>query len=281
WRIDHQNCGKPWSSSTSGPSPISATWKRMPFALISRWIHGPSTRTPSRSGPDMRTRHAHQRATPRLEARPSFSPPFSALAQRGRGLWLAGDGVDVGLDRVNGPLVLLHLAKCHHCGARGDECTGDVDPTNDQERPAQRDAECVDAERRRDRDDRRREQQEDQRNDDAASRGGELHRPDFHIRLDELDLLVNEQSEVAAQRRDELAERSLTEWRGRQHPLAGVPVGARRGLTLLSGRHATLPLCRLAADLLVMLSAILVPSEGRRDTPSAIACVADLTVQAQ
>jgi len=30
-----------------------------------------------------------------------------------------------------------------------------------------------------------------------------------------------------------------------------------------------------------MLSAILVPSEGRRDTPSAIACVADLTVQAQ
>jgi len=38
----HQNCGNPCSMSTSGPSPLSAMWNRLPFALIERCDQGPS-----------------------------------------------------------------------------------------------------------------------------------------------------------------------------------------------------------------------------------------------
>jgi hypothetical protein len=38
----HQNWGKPCSIRTSGPSPCSATWNRVPFAVTARCDHGPS-----------------------------------------------------------------------------------------------------------------------------------------------------------------------------------------------------------------------------------------------
>src|SRR5580704_11485469 len=41
----HQNCGKPCSMSTSGPSPASAMWNRVPLALTVRWLHGPASWT--------------------------------------------------------------------------------------------------------------------------------------------------------------------------------------------------------------------------------------------
>src|SRR5208337_5520882 len=37
----HQNSGKPCSSSTSGPSPTSAAWNRVPLAETVRWAQGP------------------------------------------------------------------------------------------------------------------------------------------------------------------------------------------------------------------------------------------------
>ena len=32
WRHEYHDSGKPWTNSTSGPSPISATWMRVPSA---------------------------------------------------------------------------------------------------------------------------------------------------------------------------------------------------------------------------------------------------------
>src|SRR3954466_14763998 len=52
WRQVYQNCGNPCMSSTIGPSPSSATWKRAPFAETSRWVHGPSRRTDAASDAD-------------------------------------------------------------------------------------------------------------------------------------------------------------------------------------------------------------------------------------
>src|SRR3954470_5308818 len=46
----HQNCGKPCSSRTSGPSPVSAACRRTPLAEMSRCVHGPGSRTLVASG---------------------------------------------------------------------------------------------------------------------------------------------------------------------------------------------------------------------------------------
>ena len=45
WRQAHQYSGQPCTSSTSGPSPASAMWKRAPLAARSRCVHGPAERT--------------------------------------------------------------------------------------------------------------------------------------------------------------------------------------------------------------------------------------------
>src|SRR5690606_31910204 len=83
----HQNWGKPCSSSTSGPSPASTTWKRVPPACTARCVHGPSIRTTASSGAI--TRH-----------RPLV---WSwRLVRRGLAVG-AGDLLEV-LDRPGGPL---------------------------------------------------------------------------------------------------------------------------------------------------------------------------------
>src|SRR5437763_16249839 len=41
----HQNCGNPCSMRTSGPSPLSAMWNRLPLELTDRCDHGPSRYT--------------------------------------------------------------------------------------------------------------------------------------------------------------------------------------------------------------------------------------------
>src|SRR5882757_7927340 len=53
WRQVHQNSGNPCRSSTSGPSPASAAWKRVPLAEIDRCAQGPPIWTTASAPPGM------------------------------------------------------------------------------------------------------------------------------------------------------------------------------------------------------------------------------------
>ena len=78
----HQNSGKPCSSSTSGPSPLSATWKRVPFALTDRCDHGPSTWTAESAGTVIRRAPAPP-ASPGAGRCPRFRALVGAAAWQG------------------------------------------------------------------------------------------------------------------------------------------------------------------------------------------------------
>src|SRR5437763_10367484 len=53
WRQVHQNSGNPCRSSTSGPSPASAAWKRVPLAEIDLCAQGPPIWTTASAPPAM------------------------------------------------------------------------------------------------------------------------------------------------------------------------------------------------------------------------------------
>src|SRR5829696_6126660 len=125
WRQVHQNCGKPCSSRTSGPSPASAACNRTPLAETSRCAQGPGSRTLVASGcPSWGSvMQGSAQAGVRVLADDLAVPDDGQVVLPLTGCLAAGQVGQVRqrLDGLLRLLDLLHLPVADEPGDRGDE----------------------------------------------------------------------------------------------------------------------------------------------------------------
>ena len=210
-RQDHQNSGNPCSSSTSGPSPSSATCSRMPLADTSRCVHGPATR-------DGR----------RVRWQPSARSVVVAAVAQG------GDGV---LGRVDRPLRRADLLA--PCGSRGTRTAPAVSSISTKTirnaaHSGSRQSSSVEAEREEQEE--QAEQQHGQRDDEEDAALDALLDLAGDLGLGELDLGSDQGGQVRGRVADEAADRRF----GRRRRLrsAESTESCSLGLVTRSSCHA-------------------------------------------
>src|SRR5215472_14039519 len=118
----HQSSGKPCNSRTSGPSPLSAMWNRVPLAVTARCDHGPSAKT----------------GDPPL---PAIGSPGPGGRRTGRVL-VAAQQRQVLLNRVPGLAQPGDPAECHVDDQHGQRAQDDIGPGDDKERGPVPDTQC-------------------------------------------------------------------------------------------------------------------------------------------
>ena len=151
--------------------------------------------------------------------RGNSSPPVEGLPWRGSGATrpglvarsgrLSDDGVQVGLDRVSRATRRLGPGEHSDADQRRDCAQHEVAPAHDEERPAQAHAERVDPQRDGDGDDREGEQRQHAGDDQAGRTDGDLPYRLDQVSFDELDLLVQQQGQVAGEGGHQLAQGAL------------------------------------------------------------------------